>query len=219
MIVRAKSKRRSPAAVLIGLMALIACSPPQRLYSTHPVDRDGDPLPFERATAVVFESGSTLHLRPGERLVLDGTLVELIPAPGQPDARLRSWPLSQVKQLKWTSMEGENVEADVLTPDDLQSYETLPRIRRIVMRDGHTVEITKGIRTRWAPGELALEVVDADDEITDLALPDIAEVELHQSNLVASTFKSPAFWIAGAAAAGLYVIAIRQPERRSTAIK
>jgi hypothetical protein len=202
---------------LLALLVL-GCAP-QRIYSVNPVDKAGRPLPLDHALGLEFETGEVTILQRGESLTVADGNFEIVEPREDREGPTR-WPVSQVARLGWRTPDGMQEWIDVLSPDDLQGFDPIPRIYQIETTDGVVLDLTDtGYRPDWSPGGLELELYDDSELVRSIPLEDIRTVTLYDPSLVDSTLKSPAFWVAGAAATGLFLWISDNADDRDNATK
>lgn len=199
-------------AVAVGLpvsMLLGACAPHARVYSSDPVDAEGQALETDRVDLLLLEDGVRRGLLPGETLRLEGRAF-VIEGPADADGNRPSESVSVtvVEALRARLADGTERWIDVHTPDDLQDYSSLPRIQAIDTADGERIVLGEegDLVARWSTDRLSILVgPEGDPDPRVISLDTVSRVELHEPDLFRSTLASPAFWIVGAAATGLAI--------------
>lgn len=194
--------RRAVSATL-ALTLLAGCAAQSRIYSRMPVTEDGESLPFENTTKLVFEDGTTYRLGEREVAEIRGDTIRVLGS----EYGTAVWGLSRVEGIEFRDERGRLQWADVRTPEDLETFESLPPIETIVLTDGRRMDLPRqGLQARWDVTGLNILVTAQEnpdwENAERIALGDVQSVELYEPNLAGSTIGSPRFWI-GAAAAGL----------------
>jgi hypothetical protein len=211
-----KTLRIAVAAAVL----LAGCTPPQRIYSTSPVDRYGQPLPLEQVYRVRFEDGSVLDIPDDKVLTLREDSFELVDSRGYTDEELPAWPITQVDEIEWRTVEGDLETAKVRTPDDLREYDRLPRVYRIDLSDGQRIDLHDNPQEpTWSASGLELEVVHEDGTAESIPLEEIETVVLHDSSVLKSTIGSPKFWLATGAGLILFFVIADQASDQDNATK
>jgi hypothetical protein len=189
------------AFVLATLLA--ACSTPPRIYSDLPVHPDGSAVEIGLVRAIVLEAQGRRVLARSERLSFGEGFFEI----SDDETVLDRFALSGIASLEVENLEGELELVDIRSPDDLLEFEDLPRIQRVTTLDGQTYLLGDGKgRAVWRSDRLALDILDPlGAQIAEIGLDEIHELVLFEPDLLGATLASPAFWVVGAAAAGLVV--------------
>jgi hypothetical protein len=201
---------------LVGSVA--ACTPPQRIYSTTPVDRYGQSLPVSEIVRLRFEDGTDFDVPPGRGLRLSNGSFALL-EPGD-DKVIESWRVSQVAEVDWRNPDGEIETTPIRSPDDLRELDRIPRVYRIECSDGRVIDLRNTPReTRWSANGRALEIVEEDGQIESIPLEDIDTIVLHDSSLVKSTVGSPKFWLATGAGVAVFLWISDRADQRDNATK
>lgn len=210
-----RSARRVVSSILV-LSLLGGCAAQSRLYSRTPVTTAGAPVPVENATKIVFEDGTSYELGEREVAEIRGDTLRVLGS----QYGTAVWGLSQIEGIEYRDDRGQLHWADVRTPEDLESFDSLPPIDSIVLGDGTVWNLTeKGLQARWDVTGLNILLADAErpdwENADPIPLAQVQSVELYEPNLANATVASPRFWI-GVAAAGLafFLIAGTGDEKR-----
>lgn len=187
-----------------GCLALLACAPPQRIYSLDPVDPRGARLPLQLAARIRFETGEELKVVPALHIEAD----RLHSADG------KSWPLASIDSIDYRDAGGELHRLRVESPDDLLSYDELPRITEVQLRDGRRVELGSDNNwSRWAEDRLGLEISLDGLNFENLPLEQLHTIRLYDGGLMRDSLRSWKFWtVAGGAAVLVWVISTRSED-------
>lgn len=191
------------ALALVLATLLAACSRPPRIYSDLPVHPDGSAVEIGRVRAIVLEAEGRRVLAGSELLSFGEGFFEIV----ADDNVLDRFALSGIAALEVENAEGELESIDIRSPDDLLEFEDLPRIQRVTTLEGRTYLLGEGEgRAVWRSDRLALNILDPlGAQVAEVGLEEIHELVLFEPDLLGATLASPAFWVVGAAAAGLVV--------------
>ena len=196
------------------------CAAQSRLYSRQPVTADGRPVPVQNATKVVFEDGTSYRLEEREVAEIRGDTLRVLGS----QYGTAVWGLSRVEGIEYRDERGRLHWADVRTPEDLETFDSLPPIESIVLTDGRTRDLPEeGLQARWDVTGLNIVLADAEnpdwENAEPIALSDVHSLELYEPNLATSTIATPRFWI-GVAAAGLaFFLIARSGDEEDLAIE
>jgi hypothetical protein len=199
-------------------LSLLACSAPPRIYSRHPVDRDGKAIPVQRATKLVFEDGTSYTLTDKESASLRKDTVRVSGS----EFGTAVWSLGQVEGVVWKDADGKTHWADVRTPEDLRAFVSLPPIDRIRLDDGSLIQLEpEGLQARLdTTGLHVLVAKDGDwENARKVELTRVESVELHEPNLLGATIRSPMFWLAGVASGVAIYLVTRDGDPDVTAVR
>lgn len=196
--------RAAPPALAL---LLAACSAPQHMFSTDPVDPDGAPLPWEQVRRVELESGQSVELRAEEVAVRQGDRLLVATPSGTATADGSGWALEELWRVELVAPGARRRTVDVCTPDDLWAAEDEPRVESVELRDGTRIELDPRARgPRLDLGGTVVNVALADGRQRQLLLADVKTLVITRGGFVGSTLRSPATWLVAAATAGVLVL-------------
>ena len=198
--------RHRPGLIALALVlaaSLAACSTPPRIYSSLPVRPDGRAVEVGRVRAIVLEAEGRRVLAVSEQLSFGEGFFEI----AEDSEVVDRYALTGIATLEVENAEGDLEAIDIRSPDDLLEFEDLPRIQRVTTLEGQTYLLGDGKgRAAWRSDRLALNILDPlGTRVAEVGIEEIHELVLFEPDLLGATLASPAFWVVGAAAAGLVV--------------
>lgn len=193
--------------LVASLLLLASCSRPPSVYSRNPVDEEGVPFREQTLTGLELADHTRYELGEGETLTIEaGVLVIRGKVRADGSRRQRLFDLDEVELLRVQTAPDKNTWYPVGTPADLAQFDVLPKLERITLLDGETIEVDRETRAHWSANHLEILVGPktlADKDLRVLSMDEVETVQLATTNPLRATLLAPQFWIVAGAAAGL----------------